>query len=279
MLYIVIPVFNRKEFTKECLLSLQQQSRKDFKTIIVDDGSTDGTAEMLADEFPEVLVMKGHGDLWWTASINMGIREALRLGADRVMTLNNDTLAPTQWIEKMMKASEELPSALIGALNVENGSGKIHYGGEKINWNVYTNTKLIDELPTDQLQGLHLVTHFPGRGLIIPKEVFDKVGLFDQESLPHYYADYEFTYRANAAGFKIYCNYDAPLLTYPEASGDQTLRKRKTFSAYWDHLFGIRGGGNLRNFTRFTLRHCPKKYLPRYIVEGYSRRLLGYWIS
>ncbi|GJM63531.1 glycosyltransferase family 2 protein [Persicobacter diffluens] len=278
MLYIIIPVFNRKHFTKACLEALENQTNKNFKVIVVDDGSTDGTGEMIAKQFPEVLVLRGNGDLWWTAATNMGIKKALSLGAERVMTLNNDTLPPKEWIEKMLEASDQFPNALVGAINIEKESGMIHYGGERINWKGYHTTKLEEELEQQERKGLHEVTHFPGRGLIIPSSCFEAIGLFDEVKLPHYLADYEFTYRAFASGYKIYCNYDAPLLTYPEASGDQANRKKKSFNAYWDHLFGIRGGGNLRNFTRFTLRHCPGKHLPRYMAEGYMRRIFGYWL-
>jgi GT2 family glycosyltransferase len=68
MIYIVIPVFNRKHYTKDCLLSLSAQTYSVFKTIVVDDGSTDGTADMLKEEFPEVIVLKGTGNLFWTAA-------------------------------------------------------------------------------------------------------------------------------------------------------------------------------------------------------------------
>lgn len=77
MISIVIPVFNRKEYTRECLLSLKDQTDQRFKVIIVDDGSTDGTEDMLREEFPEVEVLKGSGSLFWTAGVNMGIRHAL----------------------------------------------------------------------------------------------------------------------------------------------------------------------------------------------------------
>ena len=106
MIYIVIPVFNRKHFTKDCLISLRNQTYKYHKTIIVDDGSTDGTKQMLESEFPEVIVLSGDGNLWWTKSINMGIRHALSLGADYIMTLNNDTIATPDFLEKMMYWAE-----------------------------------------------------------------------------------------------------------------------------------------------------------------------------
>ena len=63
MIYIVIPVFNRKQFTKDCLDSLRKQTDKRFKVVVVDDGSTDGTSDMLKEEYPEVHILYGDGNL------------------------------------------------------------------------------------------------------------------------------------------------------------------------------------------------------------------------
>lgn len=278
MLCVVIPVYNRIQFTKECLESLDRQTMKADMIIVVDDGSTDGTQEVLKEWFPHVTVLRGTGGLYWTASINMGIRHALLLGADQVMTLNNDTIASERFIEMMVAASKAVPRALIGALDVDSSTKKPYYGGEIVNWRWSTSKYLLDFLSKDQQRGLHEVSLFPGRGLLIPKVVFDTVGLFDEERLPHYMADYDFTLTAARAGFKIYCNYDAPLYTYPDEGGDHKIRKSKTWSSYWKHLFDIKGGGNLVNFTRYAKKNCPPGSLWASLFTGYTRRLIGFWI-
>jgi GT2 family glycosyltransferase len=279
MLFIVIPVFNRKKFTKECLLSLQKQSRKDFTVIIVDDGSTDGTSEMLEKEFPDVIVIKADGNLFWTAATNLGIELALNKGATYVMTLNNDTLATENFIEKMYYWSQSKPEALLGALALDAYSKKPVFGGEIMNWKLNTSKSVLNNLPTEKRHGLHKVTHFPGRGLWVPRKVFEKIGLFDTKKFPHYFADYDFTYTATRSGFEVYCNYDAKLYIYPAESGDQQIRKSKNLKNYYNHLFGIKGGGNLVNFTRFALKNCPTPYIPFVLVNGYVRRVFGYLIK
>jgi GT2 family glycosyltransferase len=279
MLYIVIPVFNRKKFTHDCLLSLHKQTNKQFKVIVVDDGSTDGTSQMLKEDFPEVIVIAGTGSLFWTAATNLGIQYALANGATHVMTLNNDTLARPDFIEQMYKWSAQKPDALLGALALDSSSLKPVYGGETINWLFNSYEPLLNKLPEEQQQGIHKVTHFPGRGLWIPIKVFESIGLFDEKKFPHYYADYDFTHSAVRAGFEIYCNYDAKLLTYPTESGDRQIRKKKTIENYYNHLFGIRGGGNLLNFTRFTVKNCPPVYIPMVLVNGYIRRVFGYLVK
>lgn len=278
MLCVVIPVHNRLQFTKDCLVSLEKQTVRPDKVIIVDDGSNDGTEEVLAEMFPNVDVLRGDGTLFWTASINMGIRHAMLLGADHVMTLNNDTLASPTFVENMLRASRAVPNALVGALDVDSSTKKPYYGGEILNWKWSTSRYLLDFLKKEEQRGLHEVSLFPARGLLIPKVVFDNIGLFDEERLPHYMADYDFTLTAARRGYKIYCNFDAVLYTYPEEGGDHKIRKRKTWTNYWKHLFNIKGGGNLVNFTRYTLKNCPPGSIMAALFTGYTRRLFGFWI-
>lgn len=276
-LFIVIPVHNRRQFTHACLQSLQAQTRADFSVIVVDDSSTDGTRAMIEAEFPATIVLEGDGNLYWTRATNLGVEYALEHDAHSVMTLNNDTVPTPDFIEQMTFAAARNPTALIGALAVDMTTGKPFYGGERIHWASVSATSLLAILPPDRQHGLHEVTHFPGRGLLIPAGVFRTVGLFDAEHFPHYAADYDFTHRTRRAGYQLFCNYDARLGIYPEASGSVHLRRQRTIKNYLDHLWGIKGGGNLRVFTCYAWYNCPKKYRARFMVQGYLERILGYW--
>ncbi|RZK24658.1 MAG: glycosyltransferase family 2 protein [Hymenobacter sp.] len=278
MLYIVIPVFNRWHYTRECLESLRQQTSQDFRTVVVDDGSTDETAAALARDYPEVEVVTGDGNLFWTAGVNAGIRRALALGADRVMTMNNDVVAAPDFVAQMLAAAAQNPTAVLGALEFDADTGEAIYGGERLDFRTNTRHDLLEEVPAGQRTGLHPVTYLPGRGLLIPKAVTDKVGLFDEKRLPHYLADFDYTSVARRAGFPVYCNYDAKLSTYPEESGQTLTRKQRSLKGYYQHLFSIRGGGNMVNFTHFALKNCPAPYLPYFLLNGYARRLVGYFL-
>jgi GT2 family glycosyltransferase len=278
MLYIIIPVFNRWHYTCECLESLRAQTSQDFRTVVVDDGSTDETAAALARDYPEVEVVTGDGNLFWTAGVNRGIERALALGADRVMTLNNDVVAAPDFVAQMLTAAAQHPTAVLGALEFDANTGETIYGGERLDFRTNTRYDLLDEIPANQRTGLHPVTYLPGRGLLIPKAVTDKIGLFDEKRLPHYLADFDYTSVARRAGFPVYCNYDAKLSTYPEESGQTLTRKKRSLKGYFQHLFSIRGGGNMMNFTHFALKNCPAPYLPYFLLNGYARRLVGYFL-
>ncbi|WP_303311014.1 glycosyltransferase family 2 protein [Hymenobacter sp. BT730] len=278
MLYVIIPVFNRWAFTQACLISLRQQTEQHFRVIVVDDGSTDGTANALAREFPEVEVLRGNGELFWTAGVNMGIRQALAHGATHVLTLNNDVVVMPDFLEKMMLWARRQPRAVLGALELDANTQQPIYGGERFSWLTHRSAFLLQQLPAEEHQGLHPVTYLPGRGLLIPAEVLRTIGLFDERRLPHYLADYDYTSVARRRGFPVYVNYDARLLTYPEESGQQQTRRKRTVRGYYQHLFGIRGGGNLRNFTYFACKNCPLLLLPLFLLIGYVRRLGGYFL-
>ena len=276
---VVIPVYNRKKFTEECLRSLERQTLPPEHVIVVDDGSTDGTKEMLRREFPDVIVVYGDGNLYWTAAINLGIKEALRLRTDYVLTLNNDTIASPEFIEKMVAGAKIAPDALLGALDIDAVSGKPYYGGEIVNWKWSSSEYLLNMLEEEEQKGLHEVSLFPARGLLIPRRVFQTIGLFHEQQLPHYMADYDFTLQARKKGFRVYCNYDARLFTYPEEGGDRKIRSHKTLQNYFKHLFDIKGGGNLINFTIYTFRNCPAQYIVIGLITGFARRLVGFWLK
>jgi len=69
-IYIIIPVHNRKSLTLACLKNLKTNGDlQKYQVIVVDDGSSDRTAEEVAENYPEVTILKGDGNLWWTGAI------------------------------------------------------------------------------------------------------------------------------------------------------------------------------------------------------------------
>jgi len=281
MIYIIIPVHNRKNYTRNCLLSLRKQTYKNFKTIVIDDGSIDKTNEMLKKEFPEIILLKGDGNLWWTASINLGIKCAIKNKADYIMTLNNDTIPKKDFLEKMMLWTEKKPNFILGALELDAKTKKLIYGGEIIDWKTASYKSLLKTLKPKKRKGIHKTTHLPGRGLFIPSHIFKKIGLFDEKHLPHYAADFDFTHRAVKAGYNVYCNYDAKLLTYPEESGDKKNKRKRNLKNYYNTLFSRNGGGNLKDYFHYAVKNCPRQWLPSFLIIGIFRRIFGYpyhWI-
>lgn len=283
MIYIVTPVFNRKTFTQHYLKALSKQTVKEFKTIIIDDGCTDGTAEMIENEFPEVILLKEKGDLWWTAATNIGVKYALAQDdVEYIMTLNDDTLPQKDYIEKMIHWINQKPNVLLGALAIDVTTNKIMFGGENLNWKSGKFESLLPHISDENRKGLHEVNVFPGRGLLIPRTVFKDIGMYDSNNFPQTYADLDFTARASNFGYEIYCNYDARIKIYPDESGGVALKKDKNIKNFYRHLFGMKGAGNLKWFIKFAIKNAPKKYVFTYTAYGITARIGGYlrdWVK
>jgi GT2 family glycosyltransferase len=277
VVFLIIPVYNRREYTRGCLESLRRQQCGDFKVVVVDDSSKDGTGEMIQQEFSDTIVLKGDGNFFWTRSMNLGVQYALDHGADYILTLNDDTVAPPDFVGGLLDAAGKHPKTLIGASAVDIGTGCRIYGGERMDWFRARTVKLLNILPSAEQRGLQEVTHFPGRGLLIPASVFKEIGLYDQKHFPHGLADEDFTLRAARSGYRIYCNYDVKLLCIPGESYGVKLMKNRSWRNYRQHLFHLKGGGNLKFFARYVCRNCPRKYLPACLLMGFLRRILGYW--
>lgn len=99
VIFIVIPVYNRKALTRGCLYSLQQQTDNEFRIIVVDDGSTDGTDKMIQNEFPNITLLKGDGNLWWTGAVNKAVQHVLSECQleDYILLLNDDLVVPPDY--------------------------------------------------------------------------------------------------------------------------------------------------------------------------------------
>jgi len=277
MLFIITPVFNRKSFTEKYLLSLQKQTYSNFKVIIIDDGSTDGTYEMISEKFKDVILIKGDGNLWWAEATNIGIKKALELKASSIMTLNDDTIAEINYIEKMLYWHNKHPNALLGAfaMNIENKSPC--YGGQiRNNW-TGKSKYLLDTLKKENQTGIHEVNVFPGRGLLFSSDLIKKIGMFDHKNFPQMVADMDFTTRAFNQGYKIFCNYDAKIYTYPGESAGIKLLKEKNIKNFYNHLFSIKGSGNLIWLYKFAFKNLRFYYWPSFLVIGTISKILTYF--
>ena len=106
--------------------------------------------------------------------------------------------------------------------------------------------------------------------------LFKNIGFYDSKNFPQTVADLDFTARADRVGYEIFCNNNAKIKIYPEESGGVKLRKEKSLKNYYQHLFGMRGAGNLLWFSKFSFKNAPKKHLMSFLIKGISRRIGGY---
>src|SRR5688572_18018845 len=89
---IVTPVHEGRDATLRYLGSIENLTYPDLEVVIVDSGSTDGTADAIAERYPSVIVLHADSTLWWSAATNLGAREGLDRGARFIFTCNNDVV-------------------------------------------------------------------------------------------------------------------------------------------------------------------------------------------
>ena len=98
---VIIPNYNGIGFLRDCIDSLKGSEDKDFKIIVVDDGSTDGSKELIKNEFPDVRLLEHETNRGFASAVNTGIRAA---DTEFVLLLNNDTVVRKHFVRNMERA-------------------------------------------------------------------------------------------------------------------------------------------------------------------------------
>lgn len=188
---IIIPVFNRRHYTLPCLQKLQWVAqRNDWKIVVVDDASTDGTADAIRAQHPHVIIVPGSGHLYWTGGIDLGMKKARELGATELVWLNDDC-EPSEdcfvHLAEMVRGNRKLIVAPV----FESHEGRFVLGVKDF--------KLVP-VPT----GVVGVDTLAGNLVVMPVEVMDIAGIPDASRWPHYGGDSSYTHQAYLAGFDLW---------------------------------------------------------------------------
>jgi GT2 family glycosyltransferase len=171
---ILITVHNRKAKTLNCLNKLFEINN-DVDVFLVDDCSSDGTAEAVNELFPQVKIIKGTGNLFWNRGMQLAWSEASKYNYDYYVWLNDDVLLYENAFEELFACAKlKSDKAIISALIKDHNHDKIIYGGTDKNKNLITTT-----------EKLNPITHMNGNLVIVPKYVFEKIGNLD----PFYHHD------------------------------------------------------------------------------------------
>ena len=142
-IWIIIPVHNRRETTRACLANLRAHGELEkFQVCVVDDASSDGTAEMLAAEYPEIKVIQGNGHLYWGGGIATGMMAARAASADVHVWLNDDCLPDENSIACVVERARTTRGMCGGICRDSEDPTLVTYSGSK-----YGVSGLIQPLP------------------------------------------------------------------------------------------------------------------------------------
>lgn len=233
----VIPCRNRRIKTERFLQFFTKQSYPNLRIVMVDANSTDGTRDMLALKFPDIDLVCTDDESYWTASTNRGIEFALSHKCDYILTINDDSYAVSNYVEKLVALAENNKLDILASrIDFFKAPGLVWSLGAYSTWGSRDlfglNYHAIweDKLPsTITHKDFFKVESAPGDGVLIHKSVFDKVGLYDENNTPHYHADSEFIMRARLAGITAYV---APkIVVYNDCPlpGDNISEQQRSF--------------------------------------------------
>lgn len=252
-LSVVIPTWNRKDLAAECLASLDAQTFRDFETIVVDDGSTDGTADAIAAAFPSVRIVGLSENRGFCVAVNAGIREAR--GAF-ILLLNNDMTLDSACLERLMSAASSSDAALFAPLVLWREQPSLIYGAGDAQRVDGRPESIGFRCPLDAFRFPESIFGVSAGAGLYRRAVFDRAGVFD-ESFIAYFEDSDLNFRARLAGFR------AALV--PEA------RAYHLGSASLGGRNGWRAKQCCRNHALLLIKNMPAalivQYLPSIVAE------------
>lgn len=203
---LVIPVYNRRETTVQGLRSLRRIDCRNLEvhTIVIDDGSSDGTSEAIRRDFPDVQILRGDGTLHYAAGTNRGISAALRRNPDYIVTMNDDAVFHEQFLQRLVKTAETNPHSVVGALlllwDVPHRVFQVDFkwktsaGG----WLQTENATVFDFPPKAfEVEGM------AGNCVLFPVEAIRACGLMDEEKFPHGWGDIQYVVRMKKMGWRL----------------------------------------------------------------------------
>jgi GT2 family glycosyltransferase len=263
---IVLPAHNRRAVTIAALRRLVEDGVPTWAEILlVDDGSTDGTAESVRSNFGQVQVLRGTGSLWWGGAIRLGMEWALARGAQRIFWLNDDCEVPPGGLQKLRDfAARGNAVTWITAL----APGGANYGAHrKTAWGVRRCTA------AEEARGA--IDTFSGNCVCLPRSWIERVGLPDARHFPHGLADLDYGLRLQAAG--------APRQALPgvtAANADPSLSSTESWLAstrpmreIWREFSSPRSFLYFPAWREFAVRHWGPVRGPLVFALPYARWL------
>lgn len=206
LVYCVILNLNGGDWLLETLDSVTQMTYPNFKVMVVDNGSTDGSQQAIRSRYLEMVLIENEKNLGFGEGNNVGIRYALDQGADWVLLLNNDILVDPSLLTELMQAG-----ALGGKIGIlgpkiyyQAEPTKLWYAGGQINYFTgLTSHRGLREEDHGQYDRRQETDYVTGCALLIHREVLQEIGLFDAAYYPAYAEDADLCVRAKRAGYRI----------------------------------------------------------------------------
>ena len=250
-IYILLPVHNRLQSTRKFIESLLGQTLSEYHLVLIDDGSTDGTAEYVSSRVNSLTIINGRGDWWWGGGLHQGYRWLKKNYVDPkdlVLMINNDTEFGPDFLQKAMDILEQNHKTLLLAKVYSKQSNKFFEAGVHANWH-----RLTFELTDDPDQINCLST----RGLFLRVVDLMDIGGFHPVLLPHYLSDFEFTIRAHQKGYRLMADPSLKIMVDESTTGVHHKDRKISRLEFLRDYFSKRSSSNPFYWISLVLLVCP----------------------
>ncbi|OGM05223.1 hypothetical protein A2715_04690 [Candidatus Woesebacteria bacterium RIFCSPHIGHO2_01_FULL_39_32] len=218
--FVVILNWNRPDDTVECLESINRLSVVGYQlsVVVVDNASSDDSIEKIQNDKLKFKIIENKENLGFAGGNNVGIKYAIKNGADYVMVLNNDTIVHPDLVLRIIEATKKHSNFGVASPKIyferefefhkerykKDDLGKvIWYAGGQIDWdNVYGKTRGVDEVDKGRYDEVEETDFATGTCMFLSRKALEKVGLFDEKYFM-YYEDTDLSLRIKKAGFKV----------------------------------------------------------------------------
>ncbi len=262
MTTVVIPNWNGLNYLRECLASLKNQDYPDLKIIVVDNGSTDSSAEFVRSVYPDVKLIINDRNLGFAPAVNQGIKAA---ESEYIIILNNDTKGEPDWVARLVSAVKDDKSIGMAAPKVLSYAD--HSIIDSIGGGLYpdgmSRARGRLERDTGQFDQINEVLFPSGCAALYRRSMLDEIGLLD-ETFYAYGEDTDIGLRGRLAGWKA--------VFVPES------RVYHHYSATTGSASRLKAYLVERNRFWIALKFFPMSMLilaPYYTFIRYSRVIIG----
>ena len=295
VLSVVIVAYNRRDLLAQCVASVLEDARGiAAEVIVVDNASRDGSADMVAAQFPTVRLIINPVNVGYGGGLNEGI--AVARGA-YVLVLNQDIVMRPGALRSLIGCAEEHPDAGVVGARLEYADGRFQHSAFRFPDTAQAFYGFFDGLvpldsvrngryPPEQYDRTFAAEHLLGACMLFRRAALEQVGVFDPTFFM-YYEETDLCWRLRHAGWQNYYTPDARVMHVSAASTSasseaMSVEFHRSQAIFYRRHRGLGGYAVLKAIvwagTAYRLARSVRAYLRGRITRGLLvERLGGYW--